>query len=156
MSQCYISHLCATYLFLLFCIYIKLFYFSLSFLVKIISILFYAEEKIIIDQLKLILKLRENPPNPPGNKFFSAISCRIFISLNFQDLSLPIQFWSLWNFKLKLLQYQLAIPTCKINLGYPQIATPCLIVAILISSLYLWKSNSDLYETLNLSSWGTN
>ena len=28
--------------------------------------------------------------------------------------------------------------------------------AILISSLYLCQSNSDLYETLNLSSWGTN
>ena len=65
-------------------------------------------------------------------------------------ISLSIQLGSLWNFKLKLLGYQLAIPTCKINLGYPQIATPCLIVAILVSSLYLCKFNSDFYETLTL------
>ena len=35
-------------------------------------------------------------------------------------ISLPIQLGSLWNFKLKLLGYQIAILTCIINLDYPK------------------------------------
>ena len=38
-------------------------------------------------------------------------------------LSLPIQLRSSGNFKLKILGYQLVIPTCIINKGYPKMAT---------------------------------
>ena len=59
-------------------------------------------------------------------------------------ISLPIHLGSLWNFKLKLLTYQLIIPTCLI-----------LVVQIIKKFLYLCQFNSDLYEMLNLNCWGT-
>ena len=53
--------------------------------------------------------------------------------------------------------YQPIIPTCLIQVGYHQMATVRHGVDQIIKKcLYLYQINLDLYETSNLSSWGTN
>ena len=67
-------------------------------------------------------------------------------------ISLTIQLRSLWNFKLNLPGYQLIIPTCLIQVGYPQMVTIRHgVVPIIKKWLYLCQFNLDLHDTLNLS-----
>ena len=75
----------------------------------------------------------------------------------FANLSLSVQLVSLWHVKLKLLGYQLFIPTCFIQVRYSQMATIRHgIVQIIKKTIYLCQFNLVLYETVILSSWGTN
>ena len=68
----------------------------------------------VIDRLKPILKLRENPPHPPtppGTNFFSAISCRIFIKLC-GYLPNHLATWSVMSKMTTSFKYPVRNPQC--------------------------------------------
>ena len=64
--------------------------------------------------------------------------------------------WIFMKLKTEGPGVQISIPTCLIQVVYPQMATIRHgVVQINKKSLYLCQIKSDFYETLNLSSWGT-
>ena len=86
------------------------------------------------------------------NDYFSS---RVITKFHDLSISLPIQLISLWNFKLWLLGSKLIIPRCLFRVGYPEWLLQELgHTPVFRISLYLCQFNSDLNESLNLSSQG--
>ena len=93
------------------------------------------------------------PGGLPTNGYYKTWVCTKYQQM---PLSLPIQLGSLWNFKLKLMRYQIIIPTCLNLVGYPQMATiihwevrkPSSALSIYITSSYLFSQVASEHSVL--------